>query len=473
MGRLNSFSHESVLILSTTRISIIVSAVIIVLTILDLLMTRQLLPYDNATEMMMFALTVAIGYGLGSWILLGYTSRISKELRTKSSLIKTMHLMAWIVQFTLFGILSFVLYNELSYGLYANNTRFFTTLAYALSSISASAIMGILSFKFFRWYMISKRNFMLLFFALAASTLSLSISVDAGTKLLMVDVIEEKSPAGAVTKSQFLYENDAKYNGQIQYKVVNPDTTTLFIVPMSVLDLYNNLNLIPITLAFIFRWAGTSTLLYHYYHRIGKLTLMFWIAMFLPLLLYLVGKIPDILSLPSNYPFRFYFRILFRAGTIGGNVIFGLAFFILGRNIVSKNVAVERVKDYLAISAIGITMLIALSVSALQQTYGVAAHSLLLLASYLFTLGLYSIALSISQDSSIRQSIRKSAVELDSIGTAQMEQELKVRITKLILDNQEKMTLQTGISSSLTETDIKEYLEIVIKETGRQKSEKK
>jgi hypothetical protein len=470
---LNSFSYDSLFILSTRRLSIIVSTVIIVLIILDLLMTRQLLPYDNATEMMMFALTVLVGYGVGSWILLGYTSRISKDLRTKSSLIKTMHLMVWIVQFTLFGILSFVLYNELTYGLYASNTRFFTTLVYALSSMSASAIMGILCFKFFTWYMVSNRNFMVLFFALAAATLSISISVDAGTKLLMVYVIEEKSPGGAVTKSSFLYENDEKYNGQIQYKVVNPNTTTLFIVPMSTLDLYNNLNLIPITLAFIFRWAGTSTLLYQYYQRMGKLTLMFWIAMSLPLILYLVGKIPDILSLPSSYPYRFYFRILFRAGTIGGNVLFGLAFFIIGRNIISKNVGVERVKDYLAISAIGITMLIALSVSALQQTYGVGAHSLLLLASYLFTLGLYSIALSISQDSSIRQSIRKSAVELDSIGTAQMEQELKIRITKLILDNQEKMELQTGISSSLTETDIKEYLELVIKETGRQRSKKK
>ena len=48
----------------------------------------------------------------------------------------------------------------------------------------------------------------------------------------MVHVVEEKSPPGAVAKSSFLYENDEKYNGQIQYKVVNPHTITLFIVPM-------------------------------------------------------------------------------------------------------------------------------------------------------------------------------------------------------------------------------------------------
>lgn len=75
MRILNSLNHDALFILSTRRLSIIISAVIIVLIILDLLMTRQLLPYDNATEMIMFALTVAIGYGLGSWILLGYTSK--------------------------------------------------------------------------------------------------------------------------------------------------------------------------------------------------------------------------------------------------------------------------------------------------------------------------------------------------------------------------------------------------------------
>ena len=472
MRLLNSSTYRGLLMFSGRKQAIIISVAIIILVILDLLMTRQLLPYNNEMEIVMFGMTVIFGYGIGSLIILSYTNKISKELRKKSPLIRTMHSMAWIAQFSLFGILLFVFFNELYYGMYNSNTRFFSTLVYALSSISAAAIMGILGLKFFSWYMVSNRNFMVLFFALAAATLSISIAVDAGTKLIMVLVVEEKSPPGAVTKSSFLYENDQKHQGQIQYKVVNPNTTTLFIVPMPMLDLYNNLNLIPITLAFIFRWAGTSTLLYHYYQRMGKLTIMFWIAMSLPLILYLIGKIPDILSLPSNYPYRFYFRILFRAGTIGGNLLFGLAFFIIGRNIMSKNIAVDRVKDYLAISAIGITMLIALSVSALQQTYGIAAHSLLLLASYLFTLGLYSIALSISQDSLIRQSIRKSAVELDSIGTAQMEQELKVKLTKVILENQEKMEQQTGVSSSLTEIDIKEYLELAIQETGRRRATK-
>jgi hypothetical protein len=110
-------------------------------------------------------------------------------------------------------------------------------------------------------------------------------------------------------------------------------------------------------------------------------------------------------------------------------------------------------------------MLVSFSVSALQQTYGVAAHSLLLLASYLFALGLYSSAISISHDVSLRHSIKKSTVELlSNIGTAQMEQELKKRILKIITDNKEKMEEESGISSSMTPEDTKEYLEQVISE---------
>jgi hypothetical protein len=193
---------------------------------------------------------------------------------------------------------------------------------------------------------------------------------------------------------------------------------------------------------------------------------MFWTVMSLPLVLYLIGKTPDILDLPPDYPYRFYFRILFRIGTIGGNILYGLAFFIIGRNVItSKSIASQNVKDYLTISAIGIIMLVSFSVSALQQTYGVAAHSLLLLASYLFALGLYSSAISISHDNSLRRSIKKSTVELlGDIGTAQMEQDLKKRILKMAENRKEKMEEKTGISSSMTLDKIKEYLELVMLE---------
>jgi hypothetical protein len=99
----------------------------------------------------------------------------------------------------------------------------------------------------------------------------------------------------------------------------------------------------------------------------------------------------------------------------------------------------------------------------------VAAHSLVLLASYLFTVGLYSSAIAVSQDSSLRTSIRASLLELvNNIGTAQMEQEIEKRVLKVATEQQDVLTEQSGIESSLSEKDMKEYLEQVIKEVKKE-----
>ena len=73
------------------KIPVITGAAIISVIIIDLLMTRQILPYTSDMEVLMFILTVVIGYGIGSWILLRYTTQISKEIRAKSLFINLMH----------------------------------------------------------------------------------------------------------------------------------------------------------------------------------------------------------------------------------------------------------------------------------------------------------------------------------------------------------------------------------------------
>jgi len=72
-------------IAASRKISVTVGTGVIFLVIIGLLMTRQILPYTNNMEVFMFILTVIIAYGIGSWVLLGYTRGISKEIRAKSS----------------------------------------------------------------------------------------------------------------------------------------------------------------------------------------------------------------------------------------------------------------------------------------------------------------------------------------------------------------------------------------------------
>ena len=72
-------------IAASRKISVAIGTGVIFLVIIGLLMTRQILPYTNNMEVFMFILTVIIAYGIGSWVLLGYTRGISKEIRAKSS----------------------------------------------------------------------------------------------------------------------------------------------------------------------------------------------------------------------------------------------------------------------------------------------------------------------------------------------------------------------------------------------------
>jgi hypothetical protein len=95
------------------------------------------------------------------------------------------------------------------------------------------------------------------------------------------------------------------------------------------------------------------------------------------------------------------------------------------------------------------------------------------LSSYLLLLGVYSSAISVSEDSKLRQSIREFTLAepklLDSIGTAHMEQEIEKRVLALTKQNQDRMAEETGIQSSLTDDDVKEYLEQVIKEVKKRR----
>ena len=442
------------------KIPIIIGIIIIFIVIIDLLMTRQILPYTNDMETLMFILTVFIGYGVGSWVLLGYITQVSKEIRIKSKIINIMHWTVIVIQFSLFLMLLSMLFNN------SGNSRFLSPLIFAVSSVTASIVLGHITYKLFSWYRLSRyKNLVILFYGIAAFTLASSILEDAGTKLLMVQIIEEKTLPGAIIESSFLYKSSEKYDGEIIYKIVNSHTTILYIIPNSSLVYYNLLNSTVLPIAFVFRWIASFTLLRSFYQRFGKLPLLLLIILSLPLIFYLIGKAPGFFAGESlsgvDEQYRYFFRLLFRIGTIGGNILFGLVFFIFVKSLGSS-----KLKDYLIMVGIGDTIVgISLSTSAIEPTYGAAAHSLVLLSSYLFSFGLYLSAISISHDNSLRKSIKGSIHDLvGTIGSAQMEQEIEKKVTKIIQMQQKEMEKQVGVFySEVTETNVKDYVKLAIK----------
>ena len=114
-----------------------------------------------------------------------------------------------------------------------------------------------------------------------------------------------------------------------------------------------------------------------------------------------------------------------------------------------------------------------LLVNIFYPPFGIVTVSIMGLSSYLILLGVYSSAISVSEDSKLRQSIRNFAVKesrlLDSIGTSHMEQEIQRRVLTLTKQNQNRMAEETGIQSSLSDDDVKEYLVQVIEEVKKER----
>ena len=93
------------------------------------------------------------------------------------------------------------------------------------------------------------------------------------------------------------------------------------------------------------------------------------------------------------------------------------------------------------------------------------------LSSYLIFVGLYYSAVAISQDSSLRLSIRRFATAeegigepklLDSIGTAQMQQDIENRVTKLVREQANNINNQTGVYLSPSDEELHFYQKLIV-----------
>jgi hypothetical protein len=225
-------------------------------------------------------------------------------------------------------------------------------------------------------------------------------------------------------------------------------------------------------------WGATASMMVHYVKRMGRIK--YWIVVSIPLiyfssqfLLPLINVYPNLLEL-GTISTTLLFTLIFTFSKPVGGMLFGLAFWSISKNVRQS----EDVRNYMLISAYGLILLFTsnqanLLLNTPYPPFGVITSSIIGLSSYLVLVGIYSSAISVSEDSKLRQSIRQFALResklLDSIGTAQMEQEIQRRVLTLTKQNQNRMAEETGIQSSLTDDDVKEYLEQVIEEVKKRR----
>ena len=469
MKSLNSLASQVDRVLfpvTSRKASIAISAVVIALLSLILFSVRQnILTYDNTSETVYFILTVVIAYGIGSWFLLGYVKQASRIATTTTTttttaigptihrgpLISLLHVAVVIVQFTTLGIMLYVIFDRTS--------EYLMPYVNAITSGFATIILGAFAYKFAKWYKLSNKKLVVLLYFLTVLTLAIMIAADLALKYVITTTVEESAP-GEISREKFLYRDFE--GGELVKQDIEPDYTISYIVPLQYLAAWQILNNYPGMFSFIFRWGATGITLNHYNKNKRINQIVFWALISIPLILFLVGKSPDLFNI-SPEPWT---RPLFRGGNIAIGIMFGLAFLLMARRM-------PAIKDYLTLAAIGVMIIsIAFSVTNLQQTFGIAAHSLVLLSSYLFAIGLYYAAISISHDAALRKSIRTSVNNtssdlLQSAGLAETQQRIEKEVLKLARSQSDDLLKQTGVRPSLEEQDVKNYLEEILPKLQR------
>ena len=439
---------------TSRKISIVISGVIIALLSVILLSVRQnILTYDNTLETVYFVLTVIIAYGIGSWFLLGYVKQTARTLTAtggsivqRTPLISFLHLAVVIVQFAMLGVMLFVIFER--------NSEYLMPYVNAITSAFATIILGAFAYKFAKWYALSNKKLVVLLCFLTVLTLAIMISSDLALKYMVATKIE-KSAAEQVAREKFLYKNFDW--GELLKQDIEPGYTKSYMLPKQYLATWDIFSDYPGTISVICRWGITAITLKHYNQNKKINRAVFWALISIPLILYLVGRSPDLF----NYQPQPWTKPLFRGANIALSIMFGLAFLVMARRM-------PAVKDYLTVAGIGVMVIgVAFSISNLQQTFGIAAHSLVLLSSYLFAVGLYYAAISISHDATLLQSVKRSVRNtssnlLDSAGLAERQQNIEREVLKITKRQSDNLISETGVSPSLEEDDVKRYLEQIL-----------
>ncbi len=403
--------------------------------------------YSLASAVPIFLVVAAISFVIQYFIIRKLPGRTNATTNLKRNWNRHSIILFQIILAALIGV---ILAQIVYYSYYSTSAL---SIIIILSYSLAFGMLGSLAFRFFSWFR-SNKNFVILLYALASATLA----VNAVSTLLYTTLSIEGRPQEVRPYSSLSTE-------------YSEDPLIFFL---------SNASIMSFTLSFILMWCATVLTMAHYAKRLGRTR--YWITVSIPLIYYstqfllpLISAYPTLLEF-GTISTTLLFTLIFTFSKPVGGILFGVAFW----NISKKVRQSEEVRNYMKISAYGLVLLFTsnqagLLINTPYPPFGIITTSVMGLSSFLVLIGIYSSAVSLSQDSKLRQSIRDITIResykfLDSIGAAQMEQQIRKKIVAATKATQSDMVQDTGISSSLSEDDISQYILEVIKEVQKVRS---
>jgi hypothetical protein len=390
--------------------------------------------------------------GAFSVVLFRYIRRTTSVITNSFLPLRLAYYISLVTQFVLTLILIAIIIQIVLLQEYATILLIFTEAIAYWSAASISIISAIILFS---WFRISKGSYITLIYCIA-----FGFNVYCFLYLPIFEIPSLVGKDQVITPdSEVVYETDSFLSQEGGIREI-------------FFDIYNYLS----TGVFLIFVIGSATMLHHYARKMGRIK--FWVLLLLPLVFY-VGNLVDIIGLyvPQTDDEFFYYYLYSSLRAVAGGGLLGFAFWSVS-NALGPN---KAVMSYLRLCAYGFilnSVAVVGSISAAPYPpFGIVSMSILTLSTYLIILGLYSTAVSISQDVKLRQYVRKLTREnlgfLSNIGQAQMEREIQSKASDLesvVKEQRIKLEKESGIQSSVQEQDIKQYLLEVLQEVDKHKS---
>jgi hypothetical protein len=389
----------------------------------------------------------AVIFVITSLIILAYVRHISEKSGAKFLHLARTHKLVTIAQYTLIVIVAITVLQVLA------------TMQYSILSLAASltisyglwiVTMILLARAFFTWYKSiashneSQSKILILILGLSMVVYVINGGSGLANSLLW---LQEQNPIIASQDVAFYPDFESE----------------------SLISQVGAVNQLSSTVAFILTWISTIILLRPYMEKIGKVK--FWGIMGFALVylisypLYLLGFLSPTGETDAEIMNNI---ILVSTASVFAGLVFGAAFLSIARTL-RRGTAIRQ---YLILAGYGMFIFYLAGSATVSQAayppYGLISVGFTGLSTYLIYVGLYSSAVTLSQDLTLRKTIRKSVLEqsklLDSIATAQMEKELQTSVLTIVKKTSQEMKDDSGIEASLTEEDLRDYMGIVMNE---------
>ncbi len=242
---------------------------------------------------------------------------------------------------------------------------------------------------------------------------------------------------------------------------------------------------LPLRIAFFFYWVATVMLLRKYSASIGKAR--FWTLVSLPLVTYVIASI----FIYGGFGSILLRGIISSASALIAGILFGIIFLTIARRfrnagngkaypspkLESEDAKGNAIYNYLMMSVFGTILFLVSSVPPNHvidwvhipyPPFADVVWTFSGFAIYLYSFGLFFSTVAISQDTRLRKSLNKLAMEeadlLRSLGTTRMKEELQKKVAKISKEQAEQLRDQTGIEHKVSDEEMKQYTDEVMKE---------